>query len=568
MSVAGIAGRDSANMNGHYPQHQSHPSHGNVHFGAFNDSGTSSPGLPLSGGIGPPPGMHGPDGRPHFLPQPRDAPGNLDMPPVAKFDKYGRPLAPFAPLDSHQPYGNGIRQATPQSVRGFPSPTLQENPMAYQQGHHAAASGGLMNNMPQPFQDSAPRALHHPPPMLHPTPPLGFPYNGSHAFGLVSFAQQAWLNGQYVDCILEVRDQRGLPNRIPMHHLILAQSPVLNTLLLEQGLQPLPYSLTPRPPLTLFLDTDNKWYWNDSLKVILHALYGFPLPGTNPQGHVDEMDAPFLMGPSTRCFQVSLSYAAGGHVFGLDTVLIRGVELATRHLNSQTVESALSFALESYIDKGTHEHFKYGDGSKILLHAVVRLLARKLSPSFRLDTSTTSDGVEYVRLPFDSASTPEPRTVTVKGTAVGHLSKGSNAQKPLNIQFGDMSVSDGQDEDEANISSAILSRILLNLPFSSLKHLVEFGPDVQTEWRRHIVQSVLQEREARRLRALDVVVSGAGANSESAREVLQSPEPQLLSNWSVLGWQEELVDTAEGPSLSRQWKPLKLAATTAVAEYP
>ncbi|KAK2673703.1 hypothetical protein RAB80_011246 [Fusarium oxysporum f. sp. vasinfectum] len=49
------------------PMHQPHHSNGSIHFGAFHGSTSSSP-APPSGGIAPPPGMTGPDGRPYMAP--------------------------------------------------------------------------------------------------------------------------------------------------------------------------------------------------------------------------------------------------------------------------------------------------------------------------------------------------------------------------------------------------------------------------------------------------------------------------------------------------------------------
>lgn len=563
-----------ANLNGRYRLQQSHLSDNNLHFGALDDSEVSSPGLATSGGFGPPPGFAAPSNQSRVVTHAGNGVSQAalsaqDMMLGASFDNLGRPVMAFTLGDLNYSLPNGLNPSKPQSFHDSQSSVQQDDVAAYQPQLSGAPPNGLSSDgvPPRPFQNHIPRALNHPPPMLHPASPLGLSYHNNQALGLAAFIQQAWLNGQYVDCVLEVRDRRGLVDRFPAHHLILAQSPVLNNLLLEQGLQPLPFSLSPRPPMTIFLNTDNKWFWTESLKLIINSLYGFSYPNPNPQGPLNELDASFLMGHSSRCLGFALSYAAGGHILGLNQVLARGAELATRHLEPRTVDTAMAFALEDYTDKGTHEHFKYGAGSKILLHAIVGFVASNLSQSFHLDVSSTLKGVEYARLPYDSASTSESETIASKGNVVGHLSKGSNVQKQLNIQFGDLSVS-AQGQDESGVFTATLSRVLLNLPFSSLKLLAEYGPETTTSVRVQAVQMAVREREARRLRALDAVVSGVTANADMVREMLQSPEPKQYTHWGVLGWREELTHTAEGPSLARQWQPLRLTAKLPVTEYP
>lgn len=563
-----------ANPNGRYRLQQSHLGNNNVHFGAFDESNLSSPGPPPSGGFGPPPGFPPPASQSRFAPHagngvpPQTAPGGPDITQGATFDPYGRPMMAFAPIDVNHAAPNGLDPSTPQSFHGSQSSVQQDEALAYQQQISGVPLNGPSPDgiPPQSFQNHIPRPLSHPPPMLHHGSPMGLGYNSNQALGLAAFIQQAWLNGQYVDTVLEVRDRRGVADRFPAHHIVLAQSPVLSNLLMEQGGTPLPFSPTPRPPMALFVSTDNKWFWVESFKMVVNALYGF-YPNPNPQGPLNDMDAPFLIGPPSRCLGISLSYAAGGHVLGINQVVTRGAELATRHLEPRTIDTALAFALDDYMDKGTHEHFKYGEGSKILLNSIVGFVAGSLSPNFHLDVSSTSDSVEYSRLPYDSAATPKPRTVSVKSNAAGHLSKGSNAQKQLNIQFGDLSIgSQGQDEGDAFTS--MLSRILLNLPFSSLKLLAEYGPESTAEARLRAAQMAVKEREARRLRALDAVLSEATPNADAAREILQSPEPKQYSPWSILGWQEELTHSAEGPALARQWQPLRLNTKPAAAEYP
>jgi hypothetical protein len=569
-NTADIGVPEMASADGRYQMHRHHLSNSGLHFGALNDSGTSSPGLSTPAGFGPPPGMRMPD-HPGFVPHngngiSQTTTGNPDMIPGLGFDNHGRPNIPFGPGDVRQLAGNGFAPSTPQSFHDSQSSVQQDDTAFYQQVHPGPPlNGDSMSS--RPFPESIPQALHRPPPILHPTPPLAMPFNGNQALALVSFVHQAWLNGQYTDCLLEVQDQVGRQERLPVHQMVIAQSPVLNKRLSEQA-QIFQGTVSPQTPVSLGFKIDNKWFSVESLKLVINHLYGLPLPNPNFHGPLSEIDRLFMAGPPRRCFFFALSYAAGGYVFGVDTVLRRGAELATQCLDASTIENAMAFAVEGHVDKGTHDHFQYGDAARIMLHTIVAFVASSLSYSFQLDISVTSDRNEYSRLPHDSPSTSKTENVIVKGNGSGHLSKGSNSQKPLNIQFGDLSLSDGRYPYDNGIPDAVVSRILLNLPFSSLKLLIEAGPNATAELRRDVVQATVREREARRLRALDAILDGRVAEVGAALEVLRTPEPRQVSEWSILGWCEELNDSAEGPSLVREWQPLKLPPKSSGAAYP
>lgn len=90
------------------------------------------------------------------------------------------------------------------------------------------------------------------------------------------------------------------------------------------------------------------------------------------------------------------------------------------------------------------------------------------------------------------------------------------------------------------------------------------------ESRYRIVKAAVDERESRRLKAVDAVVAGRVADSDTIRAALRAPEPRSMNEWSALGWQEELLPygNADGPSLGRKWAPLTEPQNGPVSEYP
>lgn len=109
---------------------------------------------------------------------------------------------------------------------------------------------------------------------------------------------------------------------------------------------------------------------------------------------------------------------------------------------------------------------------------------------------------------------------------------------------------------------AALSRVLLNLPFSCLKSVLEsprFGqPEPTGEARQRIAVDIVTERESRRLAAVEAVKTGRVPKPEGARRVLASVEPRSTDEWGVLGFQESVapVNNTLSPHLNRAWTPL------------
>ncbi|CAG9951435.1 unnamed protein product [Clonostachys rosea f. rosea IK726] len=546
---------------------QVHLANGSAHLGSFGGSTSSSP-APHFGGIAPPPGMHPPNGIQPFVSPDRAnfplgfAPGRSPL-PLAGFNNHGRPNIAFSPLDPNQNY----HPPTAQAYQDSHSSMTQEDGISYQQAPPNGVST-LVDGI-HPI-DAQGRAFgDHAGLLPHYMPPPSMISHADEAGGLIMLAQQHFGSPEFADCLLEVRHLNGIPmpRGIPAHRLVLSRSPILKDLIHGQNLRPGPTDQTWFQPLVL--ETDNRWIRADSFHIAVQNIYGYPLfqaPRPNPNRGMDSEDTT-VAGSLAERFRFAFCWTHPG----MGPVVQRGCEIAAQLLDATTVEKALEFALEGYCDKGAYEEFKYGNGSRALLHATVIFIVNNLHPLFNLDNLVTIDPGTYARLPFDSTSAPKAvespvdSPVIARGSSVAHLAKGVHPRSHRSIQFGDFDVPGGQSPDtqrsndgHRQASDALLSRLLLNLPFGFLKMLIEGGPETGRG-----------EREARRLRALEAVISGNVPDSTLIQESLRSPEPRI-PKWSALGWHEEITTrgNTDGLFLSRQWTPLKSAPSGNGAEFP
>ncbi|RGP60624.1 topoisomerase ii-associated [Fusarium longipes] len=575
------------------PLHQPHPSNGSIHFGAFHGSTNSSP-APLSGGIAPPPGMPGHDGRPPYM-----APGTNGFPPmmpygaehvpVTTFDNFARPPIAYGPMDSFPPFGNNYGPPTPHSYHDSQA-SGPEDVSIYNQ----FASGPVRNGVPGPGEDSQspnypgrmfggpeyPRMMQNagPPPMMSAM---------DDAEGLISYFQQQFGSPEFADCVLELQytNRRVPPVRIPGHRILFSRSSELANAM-SKGFSRSNSDVAQLPALVI--ETESKWIQSESFYIAVQRLYGLPLFTPPPAGL--KQDAATEGGSLTDRFDFALGYAASGHLLRWDAVTRRGCELAIELLNLQTVEKALEFALEGHRDEGSHDVFKYGDGSRAILREIVSFIANNLHPNFKIDTSVT-DPSNYARLPPQAtlANNATTRKLSpppiARGTSV-HLGKGRRSQQISGIQFGDLSLTEGKMSpgSDASASSqqqrtplhAILSRILLNLPFETLKALLETATREGSAWANadvvfHAVKDTVVERERRRLQLTEMVKNRLIPQWEIVSKQLSTPEPRnYIGPWGALGWQEEILPfgPSESPSLSRTWVPLTNSQPMTQAAYP
>ncbi|GKT50095.1 uncharacterized protein ColSpa_10276 [Colletotrichum spaethianum] len=561
--------------NGPPHMHGARPSNGSLQFGGFG-SNSSSPVPPHSGGFMPPPGMPHPDARAfpgatngyhHQMPY------GTEFVPGTALDGFGRPLPGYAGMEQYAPHINGYGPSTPHSFQGSHSSAHADEPGAY--NHYPAP--GVPNGNAQ-VDDARPHPPHAgafgvPPQrmMPGPIPPPHMMHPGPEHQGLDDMA--AYLRSQFrdtvfADCTLELRylDDRAPPVRLPGHRLILARSQAVRNVLESDGFESSP----PGANRTILLQSDDRHLRSDAFWMAVQHLYAFPLLDL-PE---PTANAAFtLAGSADDRFDFALGYAAAGHLLGWQPIVIRGLEIASHSLSWSTIERALEFALGDVPSRASadrHTQFVYGEPVQILMNGIISFLINNFPPDFTLDTSV-ADPEHFARIPYVSASPParEGTPTIARGTA----NQQDRRSRPMHIQFGDLALGSDSPSKESNSTAqssqqrsirSTLSMILINLPFAYLKPALEssgYGNVngwASIEARHQIMRAVVNEREARRSRAVDAVRAGAVPHAESILYGLQSVEPRHSEEWHGLGWREDVVSYVNGdaPSLGRQWAPL------------
>lgn len=507
--------------------HQTHPSNGSLVFGGFHESNTTSP-APHSGGV-------------HRPPDPVSSYPSEAMPATA-FDQYGRPMLVSPTADGYPPaLMNHHGPPTPHSFHGSQSSVqAEENGFAnypVMNGHN----GYPAHPIGQP-QRLMPGIDHHMGGTLLPAAggsASGFGISRMQ-FQTLDFLRGGIEHGDFSDCTLELHvnkppsaDHPGpppnqAPLRMPCHRFVLSQSPTLKHILQTRGVS---------QDGVLRLELQDQFLRPEAFYFTIRTLYGWDfgddfLPTyLNLQGIRDEFD-------------LALGYAAATKYLQLPLVHAKAIGYASRRLlHWETIEQACRFALPSAIygyparhdPSPSAEHFSVAE----LLDAIMAFIVNRLPPNFILDTSVGHCG--FSRLPLPSGPVPRMRNVPAIANGTSGPGKGSHsrhssnaqAQMPRNprlsanprlcqIQFGDLSpqaVSGAGYGDQGasavaphspTLWDAILSRILLNLPFLLLKHVLEHpalckqsgDAGTQSQARHKLIFSVIAEREARRLRAL------------------------------------------------------------------
>lgn len=567
------------------PMHHSHPSNGSaVHFGAYSGSATSSPAPPHSGGIAPPPGMPLNDGRQHYMGPPGNGfppmmPFGADMMPGAHVEGYGHSNMAYPQQETFPPYGNTYGPSTPHSFQesqssGHPNDSGAHHP--YQPGHPRNGGHGYS-------QDFHGQDFSRMPRNQGPQQYQSVHGRDDDADGLVDYLVQQFGLPETSDSAVELRfaDNRAAPVRMSGHRLIFARSSAIAHQSRQQSAD----------QRLVVLETDDKWIRPDTFYMAVQRLYGLPLlPLPPPMSGMNGGDFANA-GSLDDQLDFALAYAAAGKLLEWDPVLQRGCEIAAQLINWQTVEKALEFALDGFVDKGSYESYKYEIGSKILLHGIANFIIANLPPTFSLDTAVKESRV-FSRLPVDPGMEQKPAPapaeaapIVVRGSQNPQGGRGHRHQLS-NIQFGDLSLLDGANgaasqtpkasQQARPLSHATLSRVLLSLPFGVLKMILESAGtrdangQSSPDSRYRVIHEAVAEREARRIRVIEAVLDGRVRDAYGALQQIRTPEPRSLDRWGILGWQEEVLSHSNGdmPTLARHWAPLRDGHNVTAAEFP
>lgn len=579
-----------------HPIHNAHPSAGSLMFGGCTESTNSSPAPPLSASgsqqqpsqthidntCGYPPqyanGGHlhnisngysplSPPG-PGYYPRPD---GHMNHNPGPDYLSR-RHMINFGPAEGYSPSGTPVGAenqrftphdpATPHSFHGSQSSLPNEyelsgphNPIQYSAAIISKGSNGHVDDIrlyqhPRPKGQGTAQSVHqsqhnHMPQNM--VQPQMLP-SMDNLDGLVEYIQSQFAEPQFADYTLELRysDDRAAPVRIPGHNLIFARSPTLKGLMVAQA----PSNSDGLTSRTLFMESNDRFLRSDGFWMAVQRLYGGPLldPGASaaatipPASHL----SPTMPGTAADRFEIALGYAAAGHLLKMPPVVERGIDIASHFVSWSTLEKALDFALDGGLDaqwtlgnsRYSGSESTYGPAVNMLLSSAMNFIITAFPPNFELDTSVAQPNYNH-RLPFipsNRPSLPNPRLSSIK--------------------FGDHLSEDSVRSSTSSTTNCALSKILLNLPFPLLKHVLESSRLgnvhgwATTALRTKVMHAVIEEREKRR---------NATRESKNVSDDERKANPK---QWDAVGWQESLgppYGGSETPTLTRTWVDFMLS---------
>ncbi|KAH6645025.1 hypothetical protein BKA67DRAFT_542011 [Truncatella angustata] len=568
------------------PHHVRHDANGVVFGGAPTPTSDSHTPSPSAGAFMPPPPRHAVNGivnnsrklghtnghRIHH--------GHAD----SHGTNFGGPATPFRPAHEHvtsmDSYGNvpaavSIHRA---ALDGYPPNAAQYEPPTPHSFHGSQTSGDFngFDNMASfhpnglgGFDHDHRNGRSHGAPHMQsflPPPPARRSSFEDEVMDSVIYFQNQFNSAELADCTLELKYPDGYchPVKIHAHKLILARSPALkHSIMIARAADPGSHVIT--------LNANDHYLRSDAWFTAVQRLYLHPLFSPPPSGNGAD-----FAGSNMDQFRFCLGYAAAGHLLEMGDVLLRGLQVAASMVNWHTIEEALGFAFDGaaqrhYIGDDGHDYFDidftYGRDTRILMASITSFIVNCFPPNFELDTTVVSPPL-FARIP-PSASDHFPSTKSApaiaRGTSTRKASKGNRLSV---IKFGDLPTAFPEEETSAAPRepakcSPQLSRILLNLPFEDLRYILATESATPQGWntaqdRFHALTTVVAEREARRLRAVEAVRAHAVSGAREIQHRLSAPRRyDIVDAWDVLNWQEEVVQPngAGVPSLIRKWVP-------------
>ena len=367
----------------------------------------------------------------------------------------------------------------------------------------------------------------------------------------------------YADCRLVVthKEERFGLTQWYLSSLLLAQSTKLQDLL-----QASPTGTDGRKLIQLNL-TD-RFVTPRSMEAVLRVCYGespHVFSEVNPQDHSSRTRTEAL----TPWMTDTLSYAAAGFLLKMDSVVLRGLDIASRILSWENLEKALSFGLESEIERGrsasasvipAYRPINPVEGENSSSCAYTSLPSQETPSTDKSNdpTSSTSASGDYHPpqpqsafdllmhcLRFLTDSFPVSWSLDVSARPlpdVDRLPVTAESQSPLSksrlctIQFGDRPSEATAKSTDRNL---LVSTILLSLPHIWLDYMLKsVGEPIRRE-----ITSIVKERERRR----SIVLRSQSVSWEQ-RVAAKDYE------WAEAGYEESVQTSDDGEvTLSRRY---------------
>ena len=506
--------------------------------------------------------------------KPHDTVGSpyYSQPPAFSLLGSQPPLTPSATPFSNMPqqpnYMNGY--LPPESiVYTYASPVPEHQPQNGYLGQNTLNAHGLSSsNGEQAYNDLSISQTTMYPSHVWPTTTLNdsqvSPINASYSQApLVAHLLRNFNIPVYADCrlVLTHKEERFGLTQWYLSSLLLAQSTKLRDLLQA--------SRTGTDGRKLIqLNLTDRFVTPKAMEAVLRVCYGespYAFSGVYPQDSFSRTRTEAL----TPWMTDTLSYAAAGFLLKVDSVVLRGLDIASKILSWENLEKALSFGLESEIERGRSASANVipayrplnpieGENSSSCAYTSLPSQETPTTDKSNVPTSSTSASGDYhppqpqsafdllmhcLRFLTDSFPVSWSLDASARPLAdVDRLPVTAESQSPLSrsrlctIQFGDRPSEATAKSTDRNL---LVSTILLSLPHIWLDYMLKsVGEPIRRE-----ITSIVKERERRR----HVVLRSQSVSLEQ-RVTAKDYE------WAEAGYEESVQTSDDGEvTLSRRY---------------
>lgn len=482
------------------------------------------------------------------------------------------PLTPSATPFSNMPQqSNYINGYLPPESMGYSyaSPVLENQPQNGYLGHNTFNSHGLSSsNGEQAYNGLSISQNNVCQPHLWPSTTLigsqASPFNAPCSQApLVAHLLQNFNVPVYADCrlVLTHKEERFGLTQWYLSSLLLAQSSKIRDLLQA--------SRTGTDGRKLIqLNLTDRFVNPKSMESVLRVCYGESPPAFSGIGPEDCFPMPRAEALALWMTD-ALSYTAAGFLLKMDILVLRGLDIASKILSWENLEKALSFGLESEIERGrsasasvipAYRSLNPVDGEQSSSGAYNSPPSQETptTDNSNVPTSSTSASGDYHPPQLQSAFDllmhclrfltdrfPESWKLDVSARPladVDRLPVTAESQSPLSksrlctIQFGDRP---SEATAKATDRNLLISSILLSLPHIWLDYMLKsVGEPIRVE-----ITSIVKERERRRY-----VVLRSQSVSWEQRVAAKDYE------WAEAGYEESVLTSNDGEvTLSRKY---------------
>ena len=365
---------------------------------------------------------------------------------------------------------------------------------------------------------------------------------------------QYFKNPKYADCRLRFsfKNESYESLDLLLHRIILANSPFLAALLESSELASDGLRLS-------VLHVSDKYVTPQAIESALSTCYGgspddFPAAAREISGSEAQY--------SVRTMENSLAFLAAGQLLVLPDVVAQGSSMAVRVLDMDTIEQALSFALEAFA-KGDLESSEYvyaflrggarscsarGDGPSV----DQQLEIKESSESLPISTETDAGRpflenrflflrclewiVRYYRDDCSLDTSAQSLASIDRLPQIPQLPQNGPRSRLSCIQFGSLSSENDEEAPKPTNRNTTISSILLSLPFGLIEHIAS---ELQHSLSAESLKALIDERERRRRRVLQ-----EHPDYNQTKASLEKGDP--------VGWEEYLDTTRDDERITHR----------------